>query len=197
VPIAYIGLGSNLPSFAGSPQATLAATLERIAPFARVLSRSQLYSTSPVGLADQPRFVNAVVALETELSPVELLGALLLIEADFGRDRSLGIPNGPRTLDLDVLLYDDFVVNSSILNLPHPRMAERAFVLVPLAEIAPNVTVVTLGVTVKQLLHTLRNGLPAESDAILPLQSDLWTAAPCLDADLRAAAGAPDPHHHG
>jgi 2-amino-4-hydroxy-6-hydroxymethyldihydropteridine diphosphokinase len=197
MPIAYIGLGSNLPSPVGPSPATLARAVERMTVFARVVSCSPLYSTSPVGLSDQPRFVNAAVALETELSPVQLLGAMLLIESDFGRDRSLSIPNGPRTLDLDVLLYEDFVVNGSILKLPHPRMAERAFVLVPLAEIAPEAVVVTLGATVKQLLHTLRNGLPAEIDAILPLQSDLWNAAPCLGADLPAGSGAPDPDHHG
>jgi 2-amino-4-hydroxy-6-hydroxymethyldihydropteridine diphosphokinase len=197
MPIAYIALGANIPSPAGPPEATLVAALERMAPFARVLSRSQLYSTAPVGFADQPRFVNAAVALETDLSPVALLGALLLIEADFGRDRSDSVPNGPRTLDLDVLLYEDFVVNGAILKLPHPRMAERAFVLVPLAEIAPEVSVVTLGVTVKQLLHSLRNGLPSETDAILPLESDRWIAAAGGGSDLRPGSGASDPHPHG
>src|ERR1700723_1826317 len=103
--IAYIGLGGNVPSAAGEPAATLAASVVRLSELGRVVRRSRLYSTAPVGLADQPRFVNAAVSLETEISARELLEALLGIERDFGRDRTNAIPNGPRTLDLDILLY--------------------------------------------------------------------------------------------
>ena len=101
-------------------------------------ARSSLYNTEPVGFAEQPRFVNAVVALETELEPRALLNQLLEIEKEFGRDRSASIPNGPRTLDLDILLIGHLEINEPGLELPHPRLAERAFVLVPLHEIAPN-----------------------------------------------------------
>src|SRR5579863_4753488 len=89
---------------AGSPEATLDAAAERMELLGRVVARSSLYSTEPVGFAEQPRFVNAVVALETELEPRALLDRLLVIEKEFGRDRSASIPNGPRTLDLDILL---------------------------------------------------------------------------------------------
>src|ERR1700675_2751807 len=100
---AYIGMGANIPSPAGPPEATPPAAVERLNSIGRVVCRSSLYSTAPVGFADQPRFVNAVIALETDLSPASLLAVLLRIEREFGRDRSAGIPNGPRTLDLDIL----------------------------------------------------------------------------------------------
>ena len=134
---AYIALGANLASQAGPPAATLAAVLKRLSNLGRITAQSSLYRTAPVGFADQPRFVNAVVALETELGPRALLNQLLVIEKEYGRDRSTGIPNGPRTLDLDILLIGDLVINLPELELPHPRMTERAFVLVPLHEIAP------------------------------------------------------------
>ncbi len=101
---AYIGMGSNQTSVAGSPEATLAASAERLRSLGHVACRSSLYSTEPVGFADQPRFLNTVVALETELEPRPLLEGLLAIEKEFGRDRSSGIPNGPRSLDLDILI---------------------------------------------------------------------------------------------
>jgi 2-amino-4-hydroxy-6-hydroxymethyldihydropteridine diphosphokinase len=104
---AYIGMGGNLASWAGAPEATLAAAALRLESLGRVARRSSLYSTAPVGFAAQPRFVNAVVALETELEPRKLLEGLLAIEQEFGRDRSAGIANGPRTLDLDILLFGD------------------------------------------------------------------------------------------
>src|SRR5271170_2064728 len=104
---AYIGMGANLPSRAGPPAATLAAAAGRLESLGRVVNRSSLYSTEPVGVAGQPRFVNGVVALDTELEPRALLDGLLAIELEFGRDRSAGILNGPRTLDLDILLFGD------------------------------------------------------------------------------------------
>jgi 2-amino-4-hydroxy-6-hydroxymethyldihydropteridine diphosphokinase len=101
-----------------------------------LIRRSSLYCTTPVGYADQPDFVNAVAEIETRLSPDELLEACLEIERKHGRNRTF--KNAPRTLDLDILLYGDMMSVEPRLTLPHPRMHERAFVLVPLAEIAPD-----------------------------------------------------------
>ena len=104
--------------------------------------------------------MNAVVALETELEPRELLRGLLAIELDFGRDRSAGFQNGPRTLDLDILLFGDLTIDEPDLKVPHPRMAERAFVLVPLNEIAPQALDARSGSTVSQLLSVF----PSENE---------------------------------
>ncbi len=173
---AYIGMGGNLPSWAGAPENTLTEALEWLAQLGCVTCRSSLYSTAPVGYADQPRFVNAAVALETELSPRHLLEELLRIERKFGRDRSSGIQNGPRTLDLDLLIYGDRVISEAGLEVPHPRLPERIFVLTPLAEIAPTVKDAARQISVAELLHNLRSRFPSESDAIVPLESDVWRA---------------------
>src|SRR5664279_5223702 len=145
---AYIALGANLASRVGPPEATLAAAVKRLNDLGRITALSSLYSTAPVGFADQPRFENAVVALETPLEPRELLNKLLVIELEYGRDRSTGILNGPRTLDLDILSIGDLKISQPGLELPHPRMKERAFVLVPLHEIAPNLQIADSGKTV-------------------------------------------------
>lgn len=131
---AYIALGANL----GDPASTIRAAFGALAnlPDSRVVRCSSLYRTAPVGIVDQPEFVNAVALLETTLAPVALLGELLDIEQRFGRQR--GEKNGPRTLDLDLLLYDDCHVELPELTLPHPRLHLRAFVLQPLAELAPD-----------------------------------------------------------
>lgn len=152
---AYIGLGANLPSPAGPPEATLAAAVSRMASLGRITAKSSLYSTAPVGYAAQPRFVNAVVALETELEARELLDSLMTIERDFGRDRENAIPNGPRTLDLDILLLSELQINEPGLEIPHPRLAKRAFVLVPLNEIAPEAIDPRSGAKVAELLKQL------------------------------------------
>ena len=172
--IAYIGMGGNLPSWAGAPEVTLAAAVERLAFLGRVTARSSLYSTEPVGFAAQPRFVNAVVALETALEPQALLKALLAIEQEFGRDRSAGIANGPRTLDLDILLFGDLCIHEPNLNVPHPRLAQRAFVLVPLNEVAPLGVDVESGATVSQLLNNLNEQAGNETHAVVPIQSRVW-----------------------
>src|SRR5580698_778852 len=104
---AYIGMGANLASASGPPEVTLVEAAKQLSSLGRVLKRSSLYSTEPVGYAEQPRFLNAVVALQTELAPRALLMGLLDLELAFGRDRSAGIANGPRTLDLDILLMGD------------------------------------------------------------------------------------------
>jgi 2-amino-4-hydroxy-6-hydroxymethyldihydropteridine diphosphokinase len=108
-------------------------------PGTRVRRCSSLYRTAPVGEPDQPDFINAVVQIETALDPLEVLDALLAIERRHGRVRSRR--NAPRTLDLDLLLYDDRTIDTPGLQLPHPRMHERAFVLLPLAEIAPDASI--------------------------------------------------------
>ena len=179
-------MGANLASPAGAPEATLAAAAERLGALGRVIQRSSLYSTEPVGWEDQPRFVNAVIAMETELSARELLDALLQVEREFGRQRLAGVANGPRTLDLDLLLLGDWVLQEPHLEIPHPRLAERAFVLVPLHEIAPELVIVTHGRTVKELLQALNSGFPAKSDAVIALQNDEWMVGPGGDAGVRA-----------
>jgi 2-amino-4-hydroxy-6-hydroxymethyldihydropteridine diphosphokinase len=174
---AYIALGANLASWAGIPEATLAAAAQRLAGLGRITARSSLYSTEPVGFAEQPRFVNAVVALETELEPRALLDRLLVIEKEFGRDRSASIPNGPRTLDLDILLIGPLEIDEPGLELPHPRLAERAFVLVPLHEIAPKLQIAGRGKTVEELLQSLNDSRKGETDAVVRMESDRWRAA--------------------
>jgi 2-amino-4-hydroxy-6-hydroxymethyldihydropteridine diphosphokinase len=156
VPAAYIALGSNLSSEHGSPTETLGAAVNLLGRLGRVAARSSLYETEPVGYHDQPAFLNAVVALETPMEPLPLLRALLAIERELGRDRSQGVVNGPRTLDLDLLLLGDRVVAGEELSLPHPALAQRRFVLEPLAEIAP------------QLVHPQRKQTMAELLSLLP-----------------------------
>lgn len=131
---AFVALGANL----GDPAATLRAALGALANLqeSRVIRSSSLYRTAPVGITEQPEFVNAVARLETTLAPEALLDQLLDIEQRFGRIRAER--NGPRTLDLDLLLYDDQLLELPRLTLPHPRLHLRAFVLYPLAEIAPD-----------------------------------------------------------
>jgi 2-amino-4-hydroxy-6-hydroxymethyldihydropteridine diphosphokinase len=111
--------------------------------------------TAPVGYANQPDFLNGAALLETQLPPTELLHHLLQIERTHGRDRSHGIEKGPRTLDLDLLLYDDVVMTTPELTLPHPEMHTRRFVLEPLAAIAPEWTHPVLQRTVQELLQKL------------------------------------------
>ncbi|MCX5519930.1 2-amino-4-hydroxy-6-hydroxymethyldihydropteridine diphosphokinase [Kaistia defluvii] len=134
---AYLGLGSNL----GDREALLRAAIMALdaTPDVRVTSISSLYETPPWGPVPQGPYLNACVALETTLSPRQLLTLCLAIERDHGRERA--IRWGPRTLDMDVLLYGDESIDEEGLIVPHPRMAERAFVLVPLAEIAPDLRI--------------------------------------------------------
>jgi len=137
VAIAFIGLGSNL----ADPLAQIRQALTELEsiPGTRVTARSSLYRTSPVGYLEQPDFINAVASVQTTLKPQALLAALLAIENRHGRRRTTR--NAPRKLDLDLLLYGEEVLDQDGLTLPHPRLHERAFVLAPLAEIAPGVTV--------------------------------------------------------
>jgi 2-amino-4-hydroxy-6-hydroxymethyldihydropteridine diphosphokinase len=141
VTIAYVGIGANLDD----PAARVRGAFNSLAamPQTRLVKRSSLYRTQPQGYRDQPDFVNAVAQVDTALAPAALLTALQQIEADAGRQRSF--PNAPRTLDLDLLLYGGERIDEPGLVVPHPRLHERAFVLVPLVEIAPHVDVPGIG----------------------------------------------------
>jgi len=155
VATAAIALGSNLSSPFGTPDANLREGLSRMMSLGRVKAVSSFHTTAPVGYLDQPEFVNAAALLETTLSPLELLHGLLAIEHAMGRDRASVPEKGPRTIDLDLLLYGDVVLATSELTLPHPAMHQRAFVLAPLAEIAPEMRHPSLHASVAELLATL------------------------------------------
>ena len=137
---AFIALGSNLNGDLDSPASQVIRGLEHIEKLVKtkLVKASSLYLTAPVGYNNQPDFINAVAEISTELSPLELLDAILNIEHLAGRERPFA--NAPRVLDCDLLLYDDVKMHTEKLTLPHPRMFERSFVLLPLAEIAPNLT---------------------------------------------------------
>ena len=134
---AAVALGSNL----GDPEARVRSGFDALAslPRTRLLARSGLHRTAPVGYADQPDFINACALLDTELGARELLDALLAVEQRHGRVRD--VPNGPRTLDLDIVLYGDAVIDEPGLKVPHPRAHERAFVLRPLLEAWPEAAI--------------------------------------------------------
>ncbi len=149
--IAYIGLGSNV----GDSWKLIAQAVTMLAETLRVVKVSSLYRTEAVGYEEQEDFINAVAEVETDRAPAELLAACRSIEERLGRQRT--IRWGPRTIDLDILLYGDVIVNGPGLTIPHPRMAERKFVLVPLAEIAPLVVHPLLRKTAEDLLGTLRD----------------------------------------
>jgi 2-amino-4-hydroxy-6-hydroxymethyldihydropteridine diphosphokinase len=163
-------MGGNLASWAGEPEATLTAAARRLESLGRVARRSSLYRTEPVGFAEQPSFVNAVVRLETALTPRALLEGLLAIEQEFGRDRAASFANGPRTLDLDILLLGELEICEPGLEIPHPRLTERAFVLVPLNEIAPELPLPGRGATVGELLA----GLQADLGAVVRMEWKGW-----------------------
>lgn len=156
---AYVALGANLGDAHAAVQQAVDA-LDRL-PLSRVACRSSLYRTAPVarssaGSADGPDYINAVVALETRLPALDLLDQLQALEKAAGRERSY--PDAPRTLDLDLLLYGDIRIDSIRLTVPHPRMWQRAFVLVPLAEIAPGlVSAARLGAVAGQPIERLQD----------------------------------------
>jgi 2-amino-4-hydroxy-6-hydroxymethyldihydropteridine diphosphokinase len=157
-----IGLGGNLAGAFGPPRATLEAALAQLEhEGVRVVSRSRWYRSAAVPASDQPDFVNAVVAVETTLDPRALLALLHRIETRFGRVR--GAANAARTIDLDLLAYHDCVSADADGGpvLPHPRLHERAFVLLPLAEIAPEWRHPRLGRTVREVLAALPPGQDA------------------------------------
>jgi 2-amino-4-hydroxy-6-hydroxymethyldihydropteridine diphosphokinase len=138
----YLSLGSNV----GDREANLRAAIERL-PALRI---SRVYETEPVDFTDQPWFLNLVVEMETDLSPLDVLATTSRIEEELGRVRT--VPKGPRMIDIDILLYGDEVVNEPTLQIPHPRMAQRRFVLAPLADLAPDLRHPATGKTVRQML---------------------------------------------
>jgi 2-amino-4-hydroxy-6-hydroxymethyldihydropteridine diphosphokinase len=153
VALAYVGLGANL----GDRAATLARAVELLGDRSgiEVVAVSSFRETDPVGFLDQPRFLNAAVAVETSLQPEALLATLLDVEQELGRVRE-GPRFGPRTVDLDLLLYDRVTLERAGLSLPHPRLHERAFALAPLSELDPELVVPGRG-PVADLLQTLES----------------------------------------
>ena len=151
--IAYLGLGSNL----GDRHANLAAAVAGLASAdVRVLRTSRVYETEPMYLADQPRFLNQVIEIETGLFPRQLLARAAKVERALGRERVK--LNGPRTIDIDILLFGNAVVNAPQLKIPHPRMAERRFVLAPLAELAPDLRHPLTRRTIREMEAALHSG---------------------------------------
>ena len=150
--VAYVGIGSNLEDPVGQVRAAL-AELDRM-PHSRVVKKSSLYRSAPLGYADQPAFINAVAQLETGLPAERLLAELQAIEVQHGRQRSF--PNAPRTLDLDLLLFGQSEMSTPALGIPHARMHERAFVLKPLLEISPAVAIPGRG-PARALLEACQN----------------------------------------
>ena len=150
--LVYLSLGSNV----GNRAAHLRAAIERLAEAGTVKARSSLYETEPVDFRDQPWFLNCVVALETGNSPRDLLAHALAIEEGMGRRRTRD--KGPRTIDIDILLFEDCVLDEPGLKIPHPAMHERRFVLEPLAEIAAEAVHPVLKETARQLLEALPTG---------------------------------------
>ena len=138
--VAYIALGSNLAGNLDCPASQVIRAFQGIndLPKTKLVKRSSLYQSAPVGYHHQPDFINAVAEISTQLSPEALLEKLLNIENEAGRERPFA--NAPRVLDCDLLLYGDIEMHTESLTLPHPRMFERGFVLLPLSEISPNLT---------------------------------------------------------
>lgn len=169
---AYVAFGANL----GDRERTLHSAIAALRQLGSVEAISSFYETAPVGMVEQPDFVNAVVALRTALSPEELMAALLRIEQQHGRDRSVSVPKGPRTLDLDLLSYGDVVIETPTLTLPHPSLADRRFVLVPLREIAPQWRHPLSGKTTAALLAELSQRGGESSQPLRKVQSSTPSA---------------------
>ncbi|MCY3868205.1 MAG: 2-amino-4-hydroxy-6-hydroxymethyldihydropteridine diphosphokinase [Gemmatimonadetes bacterium] len=152
----YIGIGANL----GDREKTLqdATGILNAKPEIAVIAASAVYETAPIGVVDQPYFLNAVLQVHTSLSARSLLNCLLAIERKFGRLRETRW--GPRTLDLDILLYGDAIINQPGLQVPHPRLHERAFVLAPLCDLKPGLKHPVLGQSIRFLTDSLGLDLP-------------------------------------
>ena len=150
--LVYLSLGSNV----GDREIQLRDALRRLAAIGRVVGVSSFYETEPVEFTDQAWFLNCVVALETTETPEQLMMALLQIEQQMGRRRIQ--KKGPRAIDIDILLFDEAILDSPALTIPHPAMHQRRFVLEPLAEIAPEVRHPVLEKTIRELLEALPAG---------------------------------------
>lgn len=179
----YLALGSNQ----GDRRGNLAAAIQQLREVVDIQNISSVYETDPVGYLDQPRFFNMVLCGETRLSPAVLLGYVKAIEVAVGRQPTFR--NGPRTIDIDILLYDDLQLHEDQLEIPHPRMTERAFVLVPLTEISPNVVIPTSGKTAQRLLDSLsQQGVERVADNLrVPLERDIQNGKPTIQVRLGRA----------
>jgi len=147
--VVYLGLGSNL----GDRLANLQAAVQALEPRVHLIQASPVYETPPWGYLDQPDFLNQVIKVETDLTPANLLDFIKHLERELGREPTFR--NGPRRIDIDILFYDDLILHEDQLQIPHPRLEKRAFVLVPLAAIAPNLRHPVLGSKIKELMEEI------------------------------------------
>ena len=147
--VVFLALGSNL----GDREANLAAAISALEGHGELMAKSRVYETEPVGYEDQPAFLNQVCKLAVKYSPTELLDATRRIERELGRKPTF--PNGPRIIDIDVLLYGERIIHTTNLDVPHPKLPERRFVLVPICDIAPDLVHPELGKSMRELAGEL------------------------------------------
>src|ERR1019366_3974720 len=181
--IVYLALGSNL----GDRRGNLAAALQQLREVVTIETVSSVYETEPVGYFEQPRFLNIACCGKTALSAQDLLHYTQTIEVAIGRQPTLR--NGPRPIDIDILLFDDLHIHDDSLTIPHPRMNERAFVLFPLAEISPNVVDPITGQTARELLeHVSQEGVPPLAPNLrITLDRDIQNGTPGVHVRLGRA----------